>query len=98
MNRPFTANQWLPKVTVERNPPITLGKNVFQFVGYNLSNKGGTDLVVPFGEIQAYKDAGWAVPEFETISSGITTIDNVKYGIIDSRNEATLITHYGAGP
>ena len=93
----FFRNQNLPKVTVERNPPTTLGENVFQDVGYNLDHLGGVDLVVPFGTIQAYKDAGWMLPEFRTITSGITTLNGVKYGIIDSRNEATLVDHVNPG-
>ncbi|MDN5215010.1 leucine-rich repeat protein [Fulvivirgaceae bacterium BMA12] len=93
----FYRNQNLPKVTVERNPPTALQGRAFELAGYWLSNIGGMDLVVPFDEIQAYKDAGWTVSEFGTITSGITTVDKVKYGIIDSRNEATLITHIGVG-
>lgn len=86
----------LSKVTLQRNPPTTVHPTAFQDAGFYVA--GGIDLVVPFGTMEVYENAGWMnLSEFGTISSGITTIDKIKYGIIDTPNEVTLIGHVGVG-
>ena len=90
----FTRNHNLSIVTVERNPPTTLHEQAFENSGNNVLGK--IDLVVPFGSIQAYEDAGWT--GFGSITSGVTKLDGVKYGVITSRSEVTVINHVITSP
>ena len=90
----FFRNNNLSIVTVERIPATTIHATAFQDAGFYV-RPGKIDLVVPFGSIQDYKDAGWMVSEFGTITSGITIIDGIKYGITTFPHEATVVGNIG---
>ena len=85
----FLGADSLTKVTVERIPPTTVDPTAF-------AHDGGIvfkELVVPFGQIQGYKNAGWAneAQGFRFITSGMTIIDDVAYAITTSQTGASLI-------
>ena len=48
---------------------------------------------MPYGSIKEYKAAGWE-GLVETITSGITALHGLKYGIIDTRDEVTVVQVY----
>ncbi|WP_344820945.1 leucine-rich repeat domain-containing protein, partial [Aquimarina gracilis] len=78
----------------ERNPPPEIDKTAFDTPSG--PHFRSMDLLVSLTAIQAYEDAGWKEDfGFVTITAGITTIDGIKYGIIDTPNEATLIQNTG---
>jgi len=85
----FFANNDLDLVTIKRNPPPTYEADTFQ------AGSGGEfllisfDLVVPFEAIEAYENAGWT--DYGNVTSGITSLEGVKYGIVDSPTEATVV-------
>ncbi len=85
----FFANNDLDLVTIKRNPPPTYEPDTFQ------ARSGGEfllinfDLVVPFEAIEAYENEGWT--DYGNVTSGITSLEGVKYGIVDSPTEATVI-------
>ncbi len=86
----FYGLENIPIVRSERNPPPRIDETAFDTPSGPSFRK--MDLVVPFGKVQDYKDAGWRKDlGFVTITSGITTVDKVKYGIVGSTLEATLI-------
>ena len=88
--RAFAFNSNLSIVTVQRNPP-TIVEEFHE-------NNENIVLVVPFGAtIQDYEAAGWT--GFASITYGVTTIDGIKYAIIDSSpNEATVILGNNLNP
>ncbi len=89
----FYNNQKLSTVTVQRNPPTTLHANAFN----NQANvRMVFDLVVPFDAIQAYENAGWT--GLASITAGVFNQDGIKYGIVDTPNEATVIYSSNLNP
>ncbi|WP_160114354.1 leucine-rich repeat domain-containing protein, partial [Aquimarina sp. AU119] len=84
----------IPIVRSERNPPPEIDETAFDTPSGPHFRK--MDLVVPFIAIQAYEDAGWKEDfGFVSITSGVTTVDKVKYGLVDSPGAATLIADVG---
>ncbi len=90
----FYGLQNIPIVRCERNPPPEIDKTAFDTPSGPHFRK--MDLVVPFIAIQAYEDAGWKEDfGFVSITAGFTTVDKVKYGLVDSPGAATLIADVG---
>ncbi|WP_109299598.1 leucine-rich repeat protein [Aquimarina sp. AU474] len=89
----FFGSQNIPIVRSYRNPPPEIDETAFSHpLGPSFIKM---DLVVPFGSMQAYEDAGWKDLGFENITSGVTNLDGVRYGIIDTPNEVTVIGNAG---
>ena len=86
----FFGVQSIPIVRSERNPPPEIDATAFDTP---LGPTRNIDLVVPFTAIQAYENSGWK-DIVRSITAGVTIVDGIKYGIVDSRNEATVI--YGS--
>ncbi len=85
----FYNNRNLSTVTVQRNPPTTLHANAFND---QANVRMVFDLVVPFDAIQAYENSGWT--GLASITAGVFNQDGIKYGIVDTPDEATVI--YGS--
>ncbi len=88
----FYGNENLTLITVKRNPPVTFDTTAFQSRNAHLNVIIKKELVVPFGLIEAYRNAGWTEEfGFEFVTSGMTVVDDVRYAITTSPGEATLI-------
>ncbi|UII76445.1 leucine-rich repeat protein [Flagellimonas sp. HMM57] len=83
----FQGNPDLHLVTVEADDPPSLHE-----LAFSNADRGQIDLVVPFGKRQEYLDNGWH--GFRSISYGIFTVDNIKYGIT-TRTEVMVVDHTG---
>ncbi|UII76438.1 leucine-rich repeat protein [Flagellimonas sp. HMM57] len=83
----FQKNPDLHLVTVEADDPPSLHELAFAN-----ADRGQIDLVVPFGKRQEYLDNGWH--GFRSISYGIFTVDNIKYGIT-TRTEVMVVDYTG---
>ncbi|UOY07234.1 leucine-rich repeat protein [Muricauda sp. SCSIO 64092] len=83
----FYGNPGLSLVKLEANGPPTLNADAFQYAG-----RDQIDLIVPPGTKDAYLAAGWT--GFRSISFGIFTVDDMKYGIT-SPTEVMVMDHTG---
>ncbi|UOY05802.1 leucine-rich repeat protein [Muricauda sp. SCSIO 64092] len=85
----FQNNPDLRLVTVEATDPPDLQRD-----GFANADRDQIDLVVPMGDImiQAYLDNGW--DGFRSISFGVFTIDDIKYGIT-APNEVKVLDYTG---
>ena len=83
----FENNPDLHLVTVEADDPPVLHEHAF-----SNADRGQIDLVVPRDKRQEYLDNGWH--GFRSISYGIFTVDNIKYGIT-SRTEVMVVDYSG---
>ncbi|WP_244548093.1 leucine-rich repeat protein [Aquimarina spongiae] len=83
----FQNNPDLHLMTVEANDPPSLHEDTF-----TNPNRDQIDLVIPTGKKQEYLDNGWH--GFRSISNGIFTVDDIKYGIT-SRTEVMVVDYIG---
>ncbi len=88
----FYSNENLTLIRVKRNPPVKFDPTAFQSKDAHLNKVIKKELVVPFGLIEAYRNAGWTKEfGFEFVTSGMTVVDDVRYAVTTSSGEATLI-------